>query len=134
MVPQGNWMRQLMCDGKVERRWGTYQGTSETGISEAKRGQAKRSQAKRGQAKRSQAKRSQAKRSQAKRSQAKRSQVQRGQLATNINSNRRCYLKMVVFDYLKKRGQWAKGTMGEGDNGRRGQWPKGTTGELLKLL
>ena len=29
MVPQGNWMRLLMCDGKVERRWGTYKGTSE---------------------------------------------------------------------------------------------------------
>ena len=43
MVPQGNWMRQLMCDGKVERRWGTYQGTSEAST------QAKRAQAKRGQ-------------------------------------------------------------------------------------
>ena len=40
MVPQGNWMRQLMCDGKVERRWGTYQGTSEASTSEAR--QAKR--------------------------------------------------------------------------------------------
>jgi hypothetical protein len=24
MVPQGNWMRLLMCDGKAFRRWGTY--------------------------------------------------------------------------------------------------------------
>ena len=49
--------------------------------------------------KRGQVKRGQAKRGQVKRGQVKRGQAKRGTMGDYNNFNRRCYLKIVVFDY-----------------------------------